>query len=88
MAIYPKVNQYVCFSVLHCAAAYCIRLQRAAIHEVAKAVYPKVNMCVAACCTALQRFTLSCSLMQCDAVCCSVLQCDAVCCSVLQCVAV
>ena len=46
------------------------------------------QVCVAVCCSVLQRVAVCCSVLQCVAAWCSVLQCAAVCCSVLQCVAV
>ena len=41
-------------------------------------------LCVAVCCSVLQRVTACCSVVQYGAVWCSVVQCGAVCCSVLQ----
>jgi len=50
--------------------------------------YRIFDMCVAVCCSVLQRVAACCSVLQCAAVCCSVLQCVAVCCNLLQCAAV
>ena len=44
------------------------------------------HICVAVCCSVLQRVAVCCSVLQCVAAFCNVLQCVAVCCSVLQCV--
>ena len=47
-----------------------------------------IQVCVAVCCSVLQRVAVCCSVLQCVAVFCSMLQYGAVCCSVLQCFAV
>ena len=64
----------VCWSVLKCV----ILLRALTILE-------HSGMCVAVCCSVLQRDTACCSVLQCGAVCYSVLQCDAVSCSVFEC---
>jgi len=88
---------YVCYSELHmCVAApatyvccICV-LQRATCAGMPVRLS---HVCVAACCSLLQRVAVYCSAMQhtrnrlCECHIC-VLQCGALCCSVLQCVAV
>ena len=67
--------------VLECVGVCCNTFDRATQSQA-----QSTNVCVAVCCSVLQRVAACCSVMQCVAMCCSVLQCVAVRCSVLQCV--
>jgi len=73
---------------MYCDVIECVAVSLGLGFEATTRATAPVTICVAVCCSVLQRVAVCCSVLQCVAVCCSVLQCVAVCCSVLQCVAV
>ena len=70
-----SISRPVCCSVLQCVAVRCNMLQWDAVsYSVLPRTSSVSNLCVVACCSALQCVTACYSVLQCVAACCSVLQ--------------